>query len=239
LGVIIVELAIDSPILADALDRCPSAEVSLEAETALDDGTVRLSLRGTGVGVETFESVAAADPTVADCRRRYVDESCWFCSIRLDERAVSEASVHRQWVELGGRPLDATGTRERWEVRMRFPSRETFARFHDACRERGIGVEIRSLYDDRSREAAGRSDHRRPADGSRGGPRTGVLRGSARDFARRTRGRTGHQRRRRFPAAPPRHRPDSRPRGRPSPTPPRRPPTVTTRSMIGYERRGA
>jgi predicted DNA binding protein len=149
LGVIIVELAIDSPILADVLDRCPSAEVSLEAETALDDGTVRLSLRGTGVGVETFESVTAADPTVADCRRRYVDESCWFCSIRLDERAVSEASVHRQWVELGGRLLDATGTRERWEVRMRFPSRETFARFHDACRERGIGVEIRSLYDDR------------------------------------------------------------------------------------------
>ncbi|MFC4358631.1 helix-turn-helix domain-containing protein [Halobium salinum] len=141
---IICEFTLDSPILAEALSRCPAAELSIESQNALGDGTVQLQVWGEGVEHEAFGAALEADPTTADGRLLFDGPERWYYDVRYSHEAA-EWSVYDTWADLGGQLLASTGSSDGWELRMRFPDR-AFARFYETCEERGLDIEIRTIY---------------------------------------------------------------------------------------------
>ena len=49
-------------------------------------------------------------------------------------------------VEFGGAVLEAEGTHEMWEFRVRFREREDLSEFHEYCVENGVGIKIQRIY---------------------------------------------------------------------------------------------
>ncbi|WP_379794095.1 helix-turn-helix domain-containing protein [Halomarina halobia] len=145
---IIVEFALDHPILRDALDRVPETTVQWERSDAVDGGRVRVLVWAEGDDLDAFEAALADDPTVAapsriveiGGRRLYLTE--------LRGEGL-RASVYPLIVEEGGIIRDLTATREGWEFRVLFPTQRSLDRFFGFCSERGFRFEVHRVYEER------------------------------------------------------------------------------------------
>ncbi len=144
-GVLIVELTLHSPVFAGTFERCPEAELTVDSQNLLEDGTIQMLVWVVGPALDAFEAALDDDWTIREYHQLAVESGRALYRVRFSDDAA-EFSVHHRWIELGGRLLDAVGTDEGWELRMRFPSRDAVQAFYEACSERGVDTEIRALY---------------------------------------------------------------------------------------------
>jgi predicted DNA binding protein len=143
---LIAEFALKSPILAAALEQCPDVDLVVDSQNTLDDGTVQLLLWAEGVGSGSFDDGLGVDPSVAEYRSLAEEGERRLYRVRISDEFADRA-VQSRWVELGGRRLSAVGRRGTWENRVRFPSRDAFAKFYQTCRRKGVDVDVLALYD--------------------------------------------------------------------------------------------
>lgn len=140
----IAEFHVDSPILRTALEAVPDAVATFEEQYA-HGGAISFLFWVETPDDEAFESALAGDPTVADPVTLVETADRRLYRVTLTERGL-ESSTYSLKSELDIVVLDATGTSEGWSVRMRFPDQAAIAAYDEACREQGLGVEIRTKY---------------------------------------------------------------------------------------------
>lgn len=144
-GVLIVELTLRSPIFAGTFERCPEATLTVDAQHLREDGRIQMLVWVVGPEPRVFEAALDDDETIRDhCLLTATAERALY-RVEFSDRAA-DSSVHSRWIELGGSLLEAVGTPEGWELRMRFPDRESIRAFYQTCEEKGVGVTVRSLY---------------------------------------------------------------------------------------------
>lgn len=141
----ILELTLQSPIFADTLARCPTAELEVDSQNILEDGTIQMLVWLTGADADTFEAALDDDPTLGEYDCLVVESSRRLYRVRFSATAIDH-SVHHQWAELGGTLLDSIGTHEGWDLRMRLPDRSAVESFYRACERAGLTPDIRALY---------------------------------------------------------------------------------------------
>jgi predicted DNA binding protein len=136
-------LSPDRLVLAPTFEAVPEFELELERSFATDPDRPILFAWGRGA-LAAFESAAADDATVADLvTLDTVGEK------RLYRLTVGDAEVvlYPRWVELGAERLEAWYADGWWHSRTRFPDRETLTDYRDYLDERGVGFQLKRLYD--------------------------------------------------------------------------------------------
>ncbi|MFB6155159.1 MAG: helix-turn-helix domain-containing protein [Haloferacaceae archaeon] len=144
---LVTEFFLESPILSETLQQSAGSELVVDSEHLLENGTLQLTVWADGWRRDEFEAALDGDSTV-DSRDLLVEEDGRpLYRVRLTGEGT-DTSVHPRWVELGAKLIEAVGTREGWEIRMRFPGRETFKQFYQTVSQMGLAIRIHSLYDD-------------------------------------------------------------------------------------------
>lgn len=143
--VLIVELTLRSPIFTETFERCPETALSVDSQHLLEDGTIQMLVWMDNSDVREFEGALDDDWTIRDYRRLATESGRVLYRIRFSDRAA-DYSVHHRWTELGGALLDATGTSDGWDLRMRFPDRSAVQSFYRRCGEKEVDVSIEALY---------------------------------------------------------------------------------------------
>lgn len=143
---LVVEFRHDSPILQESLSQAPETTVRYEETYQSSDGTDFL-FWAEGGGLATFDDALAADPTVTDpvlltetqTRRLY----------RVTFTAHGETVVTVPcWSDLDISIIEATGSKEGWDLRMRMPSRDTLRQYRGFCEERDLRFRLKSIYEE-------------------------------------------------------------------------------------------
>ncbi|MGM0718086.1 MAG: helix-turn-helix domain-containing protein [Halobacteriota archaeon] len=143
---LIVEFAVDSPILEETLSRQPNATVRNEAIYE-NDGEITYLFWVESDDFAAFEAALNVDPTVtaprvlteANTRRLY---RVTFTS-RGDDVATFPA-----WSELDLVVLNGERTHDGWSVRMRIPDRDALKTYRDICQEQGFCFQLQAVYQD-------------------------------------------------------------------------------------------
>lgn len=140
---VLVEFDVGPSLLREALAAAPETSVAVEQIAGYD--LVQTVVRAAGDDVADFEANLTADPGVR-AARRFPNEPPGggrFC-VRFGPETAATA-VYRAMVELHAVLLSATGTAERWVVRMRFPGREDASAFRRRCEGAGLSVGVRKV----------------------------------------------------------------------------------------------
>jgi predicted DNA binding protein len=125
----------------------PETELTWERSDAVDDD-IRVLLWAAGGDFEEFEEALEDDPTVTvPLRTVEIGDRRLYQLELIDEGR--ETSVYPLLIEEGGLVHELTATHEGWEFRVGFPGREAFRRFHAFCRDHGIEIVLRQIYDQR------------------------------------------------------------------------------------------
>ncbi|MFC3957904.1 bacterio-opsin activator domain-containing protein [Halovivax cerinus] len=95
-----------------------------------------------GVSPGAFESAAQDDPTIQHIKR--LDEFADSALYRAEWTAQVQ-SVLYAYTEIEAVILEATGTDQRWELRMRFDDRDQLGAFQDYCEEHRIAFSLQQL----------------------------------------------------------------------------------------------
>lgn len=142
---LIVELTFHSPIFAETFEQCPETEMVVDSQHLLGDGTIQMLIWVVGPDPHEFEAALDADRTIQDYHRLTAEFGRVLYRIWFSAEGA-EHSVHHRWIELGGTLLDAVGTHDGWDIRMRFPDRDAVRAFYQAFEEKGLDVTVTSLY---------------------------------------------------------------------------------------------
>ncbi len=146
MGGTVVEVGIPAEefALSETTDRFEDLEYEIERVVAHDDGRVMpyVWIDGPGVGdvepaLEDDDSVEAFE-RIADLEGERLYRMDWVA--RID-------TLVRILVEEEGAILSAQGNGDDWRLRILFPSREALSRTYDYCEERGLSMEIHTIYD--------------------------------------------------------------------------------------------
>lgn len=141
---LIADFFTDSPLLEAAFERAPDVEVRAEEQYYHEEG-VRYIFWAEGGDLQVFEEGMEEDPTVTDVRRLAADES--WCMYRVTATDAGEqVTTFPMWREQDIVLLSATGDAEGWDMRMRFPDRETLDLYRSQLRDRGLSFRLHSLY---------------------------------------------------------------------------------------------
>lgn len=144
---LVTEFFLESPILSETLRRSAGSELVVDSEHLLKDGTLQLTVWADGWQRDELETALDRDSTVNSRELLAEEDGRPLYRVRLTAE-MTNRSVYPQWVELGGKLVESVGTREGWEMRMRFPGRETFKRFYQTVSQMGLTIRIHSLYND-------------------------------------------------------------------------------------------
>ena len=141
-----------APLLETALAATPAMRLRVEQEVALRAGSTVLTFRAAGEGeaFEAFEAALEGDQTVSEVR--VLDESI-DGERRYRVTVPANETTYWEWAALGCVLLDATVTRDGWNVRMRFPDRAALTAYRTCCGDRGLEFTLCSV-----REAAERTN---------------------------------------------------------------------------------
>ncbi|SFS42495.1 helix-turn-helix domain-containing protein [Halostagnicola kamekurae] len=96
------------------------------------------------VNFGTFEDAVAKDPSIRNLEQ--LDEFQETALYRAEWTRHVESIVYI-YTEIEAVVLEATGSNERWELRIRFDDRDELDTFQRYCHERNIAFDLRRLYD--------------------------------------------------------------------------------------------
>lgn len=141
---LIVAFSLDSPLCRAALSEETGMRLQVEQEAALGPDSTLLTFWAFGTDFAAFEAALERDHTIEDVRYLSDPED----GERLYRVTVpASRTTYWKWVELGAVLLDAVVTHRGWDVRMRFPDRETLSAYRDHCLDRDLGFSLRSVRD--------------------------------------------------------------------------------------------
>jgi predicted DNA binding protein len=136
------ELGLDAVPLRRLFERHPEATVELERVIPLQNRVVPYFWV---TGAEGLHVDDGFDPDRGIERLKLVDEIGGRSLVRIeratDHDGLAEA-IERSEVTL----LSAVGTSQGWRMEVRGDDRETIARFHETCSERGIEMRLDTLH---------------------------------------------------------------------------------------------
>ncbi len=128
--------------LATALAEMPAATVELESSVS----KTRPCLWVSDVDRETADDAFTADKAVEDAELVVESGSRLLYDVRfVDGDGVT--TLCEPLLADGGSLLEAWGTENWWQVRVRFPDRETLCRAYDRLVDRGLNVDLRRVTD--------------------------------------------------------------------------------------------
>ncbi|WP_458204787.1 helix-turn-helix domain-containing protein [Haladaptatus sp. NG-SE-30] len=143
---IIAELTLQTPLLETTLAAVPDMKVEVERERTAGNGdTIQLVFWASGDDHDRFESRMEDDPSISTFERLAEDEDRFLYRVTYADD-ISKMSAHPVWVELDAVLLKSVGSHSGWEVRFRFPDRDSFAKFVDWWRNRGGDITVDALY---------------------------------------------------------------------------------------------
>ncbi|MFB6135770.1 MAG: helix-turn-helix domain-containing protein [Halobacteriaceae archaeon] len=142
---VIAIVALDSPVLAEALSATPTVEVTVVQETLPAGRPARLMFWADGGDHDAFEDALDADESVADVVRLTSSEERTLFRVDVaDDR--EGAMTYPALTDLDIALLAAEGSADGWSVRLRAPDRPSLQRYVDHCRESGLSVAIERIY---------------------------------------------------------------------------------------------
>lgn len=110
-----------------------------------------------------FEERIASDPRVANVEQVSAHDGEWLYALDWD---ASGDEFLEAVMASDGHVLDATGTAETWQFRLRFPSHDQLSAFHERIERAEIPISVSSVYNPTKPDAGpwyGLSDEQREA----------------------------------------------------------------------------
>ncbi|WP_049920790.1 helix-turn-helix domain-containing protein [Halopiger djelfimassiliensis] len=141
---LVAEFAVGQTILHSTLEAFPDIRIVHEQQYRTGDDGIRLLFRMSGVDVSPFETAVDADPTVTNRRRLAAIESASFYRVDVTEYGRARSTFPR-WCDDDVVLLEAHATHDGWQLRMRFPDRETLLEYREAYTARGCSFFLLSL----------------------------------------------------------------------------------------------
>ncbi|MFC4989742.1 MULTISPECIES: helix-turn-helix domain-containing protein [Saliphagus] len=138
-----VGLALEDLSLEHTLTAIEGLECEVERLVADDEARVMPFLWVEAPDLEGLDEVFEEDDTVDEVS--LVTDLGTERLYRMEWVARIDALV-RILVEENGTVLSARADAEGWSLRLLFPTREAVSRTHSYCREKEIGLEIRTIY---------------------------------------------------------------------------------------------
>lgn len=142
---LIATFEIETPILREALAAAPAMQLRTEALHAMGDRSPKAMVWMCGDDFEAFERGLEEDSTIARYEALTSDDDRRLYRVTLTEEGET-AFTYPAAAEHDVVLLDMHGTRERLEVRARFPSRDALLAYREACRERDVTFRLEQLY---------------------------------------------------------------------------------------------
>lgn len=130
--------------LHHALSSTPEMVVEIERLVATTKTQVMPYFWVTGGNQERFEGAFDDDPTVAHAAK--VDQVDGAVLYRAEWTANVETIIYA-YLEIGATILEATGTNERWKIKMRFDDENDVSEFHEYCKRNDVAFELERLYE--------------------------------------------------------------------------------------------
>lgn len=93
---------------------------------------------------ESFETAAGDDPSIRDLTRLDTFEEA---ALYRAEWTENVESIVYAYTQVGAVVFEATGSGNRWELRMRFDSRERLQQFNDYLEDEGIDFELARIHE--------------------------------------------------------------------------------------------
>jgi len=131
-------------VLSAALDAAPDVTVELDTQMASGMGAPTFVFWAFGGDVEALEAGLDRDPSVRSttCVERRDGKRLY--RTRLDDDEV--LSVYPVYQRLGAAPMDATGTADGWQRRVRFPDRDAVVEMRQFCTDNDVSFRLHRLY---------------------------------------------------------------------------------------------
>ncbi len=143
MAMVFVEFTLGSRVLVDAASRSNDTTVVVEQVVGLRPERVKVLLAATDGDLEAFEAGLEADETVVAVRRlEGGDVRRYRARFAAPARP---AALYRIFVHLDAILVEATVAACGWEVRSRFPDRESFVAFRDQCRRLDVPLSVQKL----------------------------------------------------------------------------------------------
>lgn len=141
----IAELSIPTTefALRDTLEAVPETTFEVERVAAHSEGRFMPFIWVRTTDFDRFEDALREDPTVGEIERLSALESERL--YRMDW--VDPTHPIHVILDCDSTVLSATGTDERWRLRILFPDREALSTAHDRCRSSELEFEITSIYE--------------------------------------------------------------------------------------------
>lgn len=140
----IVELQFGTRLLRPTLREAPVNEVVIEQLDAADDVPLRSVCWLDESSPGEFESALADDRTVAESTQ--VVETDYGTQYEVTyARDYPGTDMYAAAVEEDGIFVTGHTRGNRWTIQMRFPDRESFSAFQDACREASLNVTVEQI----------------------------------------------------------------------------------------------
>lgn len=128
----------------EPLASVPEMRLEVEHEYAATPEAPTVFAWAGGDDFDTFESEAAADPTVADVTA--LDTAGERRLYRVEIAAGADVVTYPAGVEVGASQLSVVATHRGLDVEQRFVDRDALARYRELCRERGVAFSVRRIY---------------------------------------------------------------------------------------------
>jgi hypothetical protein len=136
-----ITVRLDSPVLRTSVERAPEVDATLEQETMTSDGTVDLTLWGSGGNLSAFEDGLDADETVShwvpvggtDTRKLY--------RTRLTEEA-SPYMHYNEWADGKAVFLSASREPRGWTMDAYLHDRSVLQEFAEGCESNGVQFDL-------------------------------------------------------------------------------------------------
>ncbi|WP_114576057.1 bacterio-opsin activator domain-containing protein [Saliphagus sp. LR7] len=141
--VVEIGLAAEEFALSETTDRFDDLEYEIERVVAHDTDHVMPYVWIDGPSVGDVEDALEGDDSVAEieCLADLEEERLY----RMDWVAQIDTLV-QILVEEEGAILSAEGNGDDWRLRILFPSRDALSRTHDYCEDRGLSMDIYTIY---------------------------------------------------------------------------------------------
>lgn len=160
---VIVEFTLRSPSTAlyEASTSVPGVRIEIESLDGLDPEQPSAVMWANGGNLDVFDDAIRTDETVGELR--LLDE--------LDDRRLYRFQFtdavgvvfYPIFLELGTSLLTLSCQNGDWNVRMRFPNRETLSEFREFCEDNGVTFRLDRMYDEPEESDAPLTDRQREA----------------------------------------------------------------------------
>ncbi|WP_158057030.1 helix-turn-helix domain-containing protein [Halorussus halophilus] len=146
-------------VLSPTLRTVPEITVEVEREFATDPERPILFFWAHGGWFDRFESELHADPSVTDVVRldvvedgsavelsRYDGSGDGECRLYRAQLTDHPVTLYPVYVGLGAAMLELVGSGDRWDAKMRFPSRDALSEFRQHCLDEDVEFSLKRLY---------------------------------------------------------------------------------------------